>query len=286
MTLIGISNNNLAAYEKDLGAPAPMFRDYAWLGAPGFPASWNSLLATRPGFVSWKLRDAKGGTIPATDVYPVKKYDAQLTSIGQGMAARPARPGGEKDKVTVEHEADSKASALSGTPAQIDAAIAHSFQVIAGVPGFSEKAELWFCTVGWKIDDIVDYSDAIHLSQGIAIDQPYRQGTESATATMALTNADIAYLKTHYPNLKMGIGEWGAQAAPDRAAWITGIAQQLAAAPLDFALYWNGAAYAIDNDAASKAALVAAMKAAIIPPTITIPASDWAALKGIVGKYS
>lgn len=284
-TLIGVSNNNLVTFDTALGAKVPVVRDYSWVGSPFPMTAWAPLLAGRVGVLSDKFRDANGHNIPAVDISG-NKWDSALASKAKAYAKLPtAEWGNGKHKVTAEHEANSQASAGSGTMPELDKAIARVFDIYGNTPGFLDKCELWFCTTGWKIQDLGPFVESIKAAVGIYFDQPYRQKADTAAQSVALATTDIDYITAKFPGHAIGIGEWGAAPALDRPTWISGILASLYKSGMEFATYWNGPGFALDGDPASIAALVAGMRAGMVPPAVEVSAADWAVLKGIVGKY-
>lgn len=275
MALIGVSANFIGVLDAALGAKVPVVRDYGWLDH--IPAGWAALAVGRQLDVSVKFRTNAGGASKATDV-TAGKWDVNVIAFADLLATFPVSPY-DKHTLIFEHEAEGHAAAMSGTPAELCAAMLHCAKLARGRPGFSAKAQIGVCLVGWDLSKFPDFDAALKDADIIIIDEPYHTGSDATTGA-SIGSPRLAYITKNYPGKPIGIGEWGAEPFAGRTKWINDTVAWMQTEPmLKMATYWDATVAGGDDfhvtATADQAALMAAIKASLIkvlpPPPPVIP---------------
>lgn len=217
--LVGSDETNYKAVEAAIGHKVDVIRAYRYKGQ-----NHKSLaqLAAQGYLVqaSYKFRDGNG-TVHATDVSN-GVLDSDLDVFDETMETLVKVPQGPHEKC-YEHEEEAKAAAASGTPDQLNAALAHCFgrrkaqAVAAGLLGA-------VCWTGWDLlTREIPFRASGKLADRIWLD-PYELAPNGPWASLVASyGQDFLYLSKVYPGVKVALGEVNAPntAGPGmQAAWM------------------------------------------------------------------
>lgn len=217
--LIGSDESNYKAVEAAIGRKVNVIRAYRYKGQ-----NHQSLTAlAAAGYLvqaSYKFRD-QNGTVPATAVSQ-GVMDADLDVFDQVMEKLPKVAWGAHEKC-YEHEEEAKAAAASGTPDELNTALAHCINrrkpqaVAAGL-------EVAVCWTGWDLlTREVPFRASGKLATRIWLDPYELAASGNWVSLVASYGQDFNYLAKVYPGIKIGLGEVNAPntaGAGRQAAWL------------------------------------------------------------------
>lgn len=211
MTLMGVSNNNLAALEQRLGCESPVVREYRAIDriTPYTPLGGRLVIGSAKPKIGQNL-------VPIGDL-TAGKYASYFTQNAVDLAALPAAPYGRKHLCVNWHEFD--VGTLNGTVAQINSVILAANKLSReAAPG---QLDIATCIGSYNQSLFQGFAPAILDADIVLIDQPYNLSSASNTpSAQSILAPRIAALRKMGVK-RLGIAEWGSIAFIGRPAWIT-----------------------------------------------------------------
>jgi hypothetical protein len=239
--LVGSDESNYKTVEAAIGRKVDIIRAYRYRGTNH--KTLLDLAAAGYGvWASYKFRDTKTGTIPATSVTS-HAIDADLDAFDQTMEQLTRDGVRGPHRKGYEHEEDAKAAAASGNPTQLNAAVTYCIDrrktqaKAAGLQTFQ-------CWTGY---DLL-LREPLYRVSGNDVDvimlDPYA-GNLPGPSMVASYGQDLNYLRTIYKGKPVCFGEVNAPntgPAGSQAAWLNQARHDLEAQypEVDGACLWQG----------------------------------------------